>query len=118
MSYQGQERRKYQRINKKFIVTYKHADQVDAYDITQTKNVSLGGMLISTHLNFKPGTILALETNLPFINEKIVIYAKVIESKEIVKDLVYDTRLCFEELEERSKVSLEKAINFYLNPKG
>ncbi|MEW5757883.1 MAG: PilZ domain-containing protein [Candidatus Omnitrophota bacterium] len=117
MTYSGPDRRKHERISKKFIVTYKVRDEMNNYDITQTKNVSLGGMLISTNRSFKSGTILSLETRLPFVPDKIILYAKVIESKEVVEGLIYDTRLCFQELDKQSKESLEKAVSFYLKPK-
>lgn len=114
MEYTGQERRKYPRINARFIVSYRILEDIDAVDISQTKNLSLGGMLLTTNRQFTPGTNLALEIRLPFDPHPIILVGKVIESREITKDLIYDTRLSFLSVDEKHKNIIGQTVNFYL----
>ncbi len=114
MSYTGPERRKYPRATSRFVVSYRIYENMDAIDISQTKNVSLGGMLLTTNRQFEKGVVLAIQIRLPFVFEPINMLGKVIESKEVVKDLIYDTRLTFLELDERVKKNLGTAVDFYL----
>lgn len=114
MEYTGPERRKYPRINARFIVSYRILGDMDAVDISQTKNLSLGGMLLTTNRQFESGTNLALEIRLPFDPHPIILVAKVIESREITKDLIYDTRLSFLSVDEKHKNIIGQTIDFYL----
>jgi c-di-GMP-binding flagellar brake protein YcgR len=113
MSYPGPERRKQPRINGRFIVSYRILEETDnTIDISQTRNLSLGGMLLTTNRNFNPGTSLAIEIRLPFDPHPIMLIGKVIESREITKDLIYDTRMQFLAVDERHKsvISRQSAI--------
>lgn len=71
-------------------------------------------MLLTTNRHFSQGTHLALEIRLPFDPYPIIIVSKVIESKEITKDLIYDTRLAFLTVDERHKKVLGETITYYL----
>lgn len=114
MSYSGPERRKNPRIQGRFIVSYRILDEIDAADITQTKNLSMGGMLLTTNTHFKPGTNLALEIRLPFDPYPIMLIGKVLESNEITKNLIYDTRLMFLAVDEKHRKVMNDTINYYL----
>jgi len=114
MAYQGAERRKHQRIAGRFIVSYRILDEVDNADISQTKNLSLGGMLLTTNRQFQAATKLALEIRLPFDPDPIMLIAKVIESEEITKNLIYDTRLNFLAVDERHRKSMDETVDYYL----
>ncbi|MEW6170625.1 MAG: PilZ domain-containing protein [Candidatus Omnitrophota bacterium] len=118
MSYPGVERRKHPRVNGRFVVSYRVYEEIDNIDISQTKNVSLGGMLLTTNRKFHPGTLLAIEIRLPFVSEKIHLIAKVLESKEIIKDLIYDTRLNFIEFNDVCKKALDETVAYYLKKKS
>ena len=67
MRYSGPERRQSQRIHGRFIVSYRILEDASALDITQTKNISLGGMLLTTNRAFSRGTKLGIEIRLPFL---------------------------------------------------
>ncbi len=95
MGFEGIEKRRLPRVKGHFIVSYRIMEEADNVDITQTKNISLGGMLLTTNRFFHPGTSLAVEIRLPFETHPIMLIGKVIESSEISKDLIYDTRLEF-----------------------
>ena len=114
MAYSGPERRKYARITGRFIVAYRVIEEVDNVDITQTKNISLGGMLLTTNRQFRPGTNLSLEIRLPFDPDPIRIIARVLESKEITKNLIYDTRLMFLTIDEKHVKVISETVDYYL----
>ncbi len=98
--YGGPERRRYKRIDVNFIVSYRIKREKDNSDLSQTKNVSEGGMLLTTNRKFEKGVRLAMFIRFPFIPQKIEIEGEVIDSKEVVKDVIYETRLRFFGLEE------------------
>jgi len=114
MNYTGPERRRHPRVNARFIVSYRILDEVDKLDITQTKNLGLGGMLLTTNKQFGIGTNLALEIRLPFDPNPIMIIAKVLESREISKDLIYDTRLIFLAVDEKHRKVIEETVDYYI----
>jgi len=114
MNYTGPERRKHPRISARFIVSYRVMEEEDAIDISQTKNMSLGGMLLTTNRKFKSGTTLALEIRLPFDPNPIMVIGKVVESREIIKDLIYDTRLSFLAVDEKHRKAIGDTVDYYL----
>ena len=115
MVYNGPERRKHPRINGRFIVSYRILDDAENLDITQTKNICLGGMLLTTNVMFGKGTHIAVEIRLPFENNPILLIGKVIESTEITKDLIYDTHLEFIAVDENHRSIINKTVDFYTN---
>ena len=114
MAYSGQERRKNPRISARFIVSYRIVEETDNIDVSQTKNVSLGGMLLTTNRAFQPGVNLALEIRLPFDPNPIMLIGKVMESREIIRDLIYDTRLQFLAIDDNHKDMINKTVDYYL----
>lgn len=114
MVYAGPERRKHPRISARFIVSYRILEESNNVDVSQTKNLSLGGMLLTTNKNFVSGTNLAIEIRLPFDPNPIMLMAQVIESREIIKDLIYDTRLQFLGVDERHRDIINKTVDYYL----
>ncbi|MDP8260342.1 MAG: PilZ domain-containing protein [Candidatus Gygaella obscura] len=102
-----------------FIVTYKNSSLADSeIDVSQTKNIGRGGMLLSTTKQLEQGTVLTLEVRLPFNKEPIHFMAEVLDSKEVIRGLSYDTRLKFVNMDESQKQSLEITLNNYLNTGG
>jgi len=113
MGYVGPERRRHQRVSGRFIVSYRIIEPDDVRDISQTKNISLGGMLLTTNRHFEIGTNLALEIRLPFDPSPLMIMAKVAESKEITKNIIYDTRLVFLAVDEKHRKTIQETISYY-----
>jgi hypothetical protein len=113
MAYQGVERRKADRVKANFIVSYRVLDEINNMDITQTKNLGLGGMLLTTSRMFDVGTNLAIEIRLPFERSPIMLIGKVIDSTEITKDLIYDTRLEFMAIDENHRAIIGKTVTYY-----
>ncbi len=114
MNYAGPERRKHPRVMGRFIVSYRILEEIDNADLSQTKNISLGGILLTTNRQFSPGTHLALEIRLPFDPNPIMLIGKVLESKEITKHLIYDTRLQFLAIDEKHRSILNETVEYYL----
>lgn len=114
MKYVGAERRKHPRVNARFIVSYRVMEERNNVDMTQTKNLSLGGMLLTTNRKFNPGTNLAIEIRLPFDPMPIMLIGKVLESKEVTRDLIYDTRLTFLAVDERHRKVMQETVDYYL----
>ena len=114
MAYGGLERRRHPRLDKTFIVSYRVYEEVDNYDLTQTKNLSVGGMLLTTNRSFSPGTILAVDIRLPFLMEPLNLKGRVVRSKQVVKNLIYDTHLEVIDIDEETKETINKTIVFHL----
>ena len=114
MTTQGTDKRKHPRVMAHFIVSYRILDENDLRDITQTKNISLGGMLLTTNRQFNAGTNLALEIRLPFDPNPIILVGKVIESKQITKNLIYDTRISFLAIDEKHRAVIGETVSCYL----
>lgn len=114
MTYIGSEKRRFPRITGRFIVSYRILDEADNIDTSQTKNVSLGGMLLTTNRKFDSGTKLALEIRLPFDPDPIMLIANVLDSKEISSNLIYDTRLMFLTVDKRHRKVINETVDYYL----
>jgi len=114
MAYTGPERRKHPRIGSRFIVSYRIWEGNDDIDISETKNLSSGGMLLTTNIKFAVGTKLALEIRLPFEPRPIMLVGEVEESREVKKGLIYDTRLMFLSVDEAHKKTITDTITYYL----
>ena len=112
--YTGVEKRKYPRANGRFIVSYRVIPSNSNNDISQTKNLSLGGMLLTTNCQFPIGTKLALEIRLPFDPDPIMIIANVLQSIEISKGVIYDTRLGFLAVDEKHRNVINETVSYYL----
>ncbi|MBU1112606.1 MAG: PilZ domain-containing protein [Candidatus Omnitrophica bacterium] len=112
--YQGSERRKHSRVDANFVVSYRIKEVVDGYDLTQTKNVSQGGMLLTTNRLFNKGTFLAMTIRFPLIPQKIEVTGEVVGSREVVRDLIYETRIRFTDLDEEFFQKLGEFIKEHL----
>ena len=99
-TYNGEERRKHLRMNANFVVNYRIKNIPDDYDLSQTKNASAGGILITTNKLFDKGLCLAMTIRLPLLPKKIEVTGLVVDSKEVVRDLIYETRIEFMDLDE------------------
>ncbi|MFH1198869.1 MAG: PilZ domain-containing protein [Candidatus Omnitrophota bacterium] len=114
MSYEGPEKRKYTRAKGTFIVSYRVLEEENNIDVTQTKDLSLGGMYLTTSRFFKIGTQLAIEIRLPFDPHPIQLVGRVVNSRVITKDLIYDTRLEFLQVDEHHKKSISNTVEHYI----
>jgi len=114
MTYKGPERRRYPRIHRNFVVSYRVYGDPDNVDISQTKNLGEGGMLLTTNRPFVRGTILAIEIRLPFMDTPIRLLGRILESKEIIPNLIYETRLNFSYMDEHSKDFVKSTVSYFI----
>ncbi|MGD9014565.1 MAG: PilZ domain-containing protein [Candidatus Omnitrophota bacterium] len=117
MVYSGPERRKFIRAEHRFVVSYRVLEEKGNVDISQTKNLGLGGMWLTTNRKFGIGAKLALEIRLPFDPDPIELVASVVESKEVVGNLIYDTHLAFLSVDEKHKKIIGDTVDEYLEKK-
>lgn len=96
--YDGPERRKYLRLDANCVVSYKRKQFVELFNMSQTQNVSQGGAIITTDKPFDKGMQLSIMIKFPFLTENLKITGEVVDSKEIVKDNIYETRVKFLDL--------------------
>ena len=115
--YTGPERRKTARAEFRFVVSYRVLEEEDNADITQTKNIGLGGMWLTTNRKFAIGAKLALQIRLPFDPNPIMLIGSVVESKEVVNNLIYDTHLAFLAVDEKHQKAISKVVDGYLKKK-
>lgn len=99
-AYNGEEKRKHPRMKANFIVSYRIGENPEGRGLTQTKNISRGGMLLATNKVFEKGTCLVIVIKLPFVSRKIEVMGEVIASKEVIKNLLYETRVKLLDLDE------------------
>ncbi len=115
----GKERRRYERIKKSFILSYFDlAKPTEKFEITQLKNISLGGMCFVTTRSFEPPTKLAVELKTPYIAGTTYLEGVVLQSHEKMKDAIYETRLEFKNLDTEARIVLEKLMEFFITSKG
>lgn len=112
------ERRKCERIKKSFILSYYDlATPGHKVEITQLKNISLGGMCFVTTRGFDPATKLGVELKTPYLAGTTYLEGTVLQSHEKMKGTIYETRLKFECLDTEAKLLLEKLMQFFVNTK-
>jgi hypothetical protein len=75
-------------------------------------------MLFTTNRFFEKGSSLALRIRLPFESNPVEIAAKVVDSREIVKNLIYDTRIEFFPDKEKQNGAMKQTVDYYLKKKG
>ena len=114
-SWGKEERRNYTRVERSFIVSYfDKNDPQTKHNISQIKNMSLGGICFVTSQLYAPGTKLGIELRTPFIVDAIEIQGTVLESKEKIPGILCETRLKFEELNPDTTSILKKIVETFL----
>jgi hypothetical protein len=108
--YAGDERRKNPRLNANFVISYRIKQHQGTYDLSQSKNVSKSGILLTTNKAFESGTHLAMTIRFPFVPQRIEVVGEVIDSREVVKNLIYETRIIFQDLDSKFMEELGEFI--------
>lgn len=113
MAYTESERRRYPRLNQHFLVRYWMLGGVDETDLCQVRDISLGGIRLTTGKPFENGAKLVLKIRLP--GGEIMPTGRVLESRQFVKAMpVCDTRLEFSEINESERKTLGDTLDNYL----
>ena len=110
MLYLGQEKREYPRLAHAFLVYYSSVLGSEGFDLTQAKNISAGGLLITTSRLLEKGSGLSLKIRLPG-NSYINPTAKVIDSyPSRLGASFYDSRLQFSSINEEDRNAISQVI--------
>ena len=113
------ERRLYKRIKKHFILSYFELSNPSVrYDASQLKNISLGGMCFITAQPFNTGIRLGIELKTPFMAELTHLEGVVMGSNEKLKNIIYETRLKFENLTPQAEFVISKLIQYFEKETG
>ena len=113
MGHKEEEKRKYPRIDKHFVVSYRKSDQEKIIDISQTKNLSLGGLLLTTLEQFDAGAQLIVSLKVPSIADPIEINAKVVSCNKSGAGTIYETRLEFINVDEKHAEAIKQVVEQY-----
>ena len=110
------ERRRYARIKKNFILTYVDKNRPeDRYEITQLKNISLGGMCFVTSRELPKGTSIEVELKTPYLSDTTVLQGIVVGCNTKAPNMIYETRLKFDNLSTECEFLLNKLIEYFAN---
>ncbi len=107
------ERRKHARVDRNFILTYvdKKSPNVKN-EITQVRNISRGGMCFVATRSFDISMVLMIEMRTPFTTGSVHLEGVVLESRERIKNLIYDVRLQFQNLQPLAEEILGKIEHY------
>ncbi len=113
------EKRKYPRIDKHFMLSYFDLnDPLVKHNASQLKNIGLGGLCLITSKSFSTGTRLGIELKTPFLSEFIHLKGTVLESKEKIRNIIYETRVQFDDIPLAAHAVLSKLIEHFRNEKA
>ncbi len=109
-----EERRQYLRIQKHFILSYYDIDDPSTkHDITQLKNISLGGMCFVASHYYKPGIKIAIDLKTPYLAGTVHLTGVVLQSHEKITNILYEIRMAFHQLNPQSEFVLNKIVEYY-----
>lgn len=93
--YSGIDKRSFPRLEANFVVSYRIKEISLDYDLSQTKNISRGGLMLTTNRKLEQGAKLAITIRFPFTPKRLEVIGEVVDSKEVAKGLIYETRVKF-----------------------
>ena len=108
------ERRRHIRIKRNFIISFydKHEPSLK-HEVSQIKNISLGGACIITSRYYRPATKIGVELKTPYLTGTVHFDGTVLDSHEKVANLLYETRLVFENLKPQAEFVLNKIVEYF-----
>ncbi len=92
------DRRRHVRRKISLMVRYHPREVTTGYDITQTRDLSQGGMLVTTAMAFAKGARLTVRLTLPAPRPRVPATVEAVDSREVVENLIYETRVRFIDL--------------------
>ena len=94
--FKGNDRRKFVRIKKNYILSYYAKDNPSRkFDVTQLQNISRGGMCFLSTANYSLSTELAVELKTPYLADVVYFEGVVLGCREKVVNMIYEVRLEF-----------------------
>lgn len=114
--YNGSEKRRHKRLDAHFVVSYRATDPISDFDLSQTKDISQGGVFITTSKKFEKGAGLAMIIRIPFAPYKIELIGQVVGSEG--KGSNYQTHVMFKDADQDFIKNIESFIEEQLKRKG
>ena len=113
MNHPSNERRKYLRIYRNFIMSYhEKGKSIIKHNVYQVNNVSKGGLSFSSTHPLKQGVVLTVDLKTPFIANTIRLEGVVLGCIEKIPEMIYEIRLQFQETSEEVLAVLEKIESY------
>ncbi len=112
----NEERRRYQRIEKHFIISYyEQSDPEKKHHISQIKNISLGGMCFVATRSFEKMSKISIELKTPYLDDTVHLEGVVLNSIEKIPNLFFEIHMAFEKPSPEARMILEKTISYFKN---
>jgi len=106
------ERRKFKRISGNYIVSYAPIRGEDLkFDVSQTKDLSEGGLLFISDRQFEKDIVLKIKLRLPEFSDYVIIKAQVIDSIQLSKGIMHETRVKFVDVEQKVKEAIRRLVD-------
>jgi len=107
------ERRKFKRINRSYIVSYAHLEGEELkFDVSQTKNLSEGGLLFIADRAFEKDVMLKIKLRLPEFSDYVAVKAQVVASQRLAKGMMYGVRVKFVDMEQNVRDSIKRLAGY------
>lgn len=108
------EKRKYKRITKPLILSYfDKTSPTQKKEITQVRNISLGGICFVSTVKLIPSTTIGLEIKTPFLADSVYVEGHLLSSNDRVPNMLYENRVEFKSISPESKIVIEKLIHHF-----
>ncbi len=113
------DRRKYIRIPYEAVIRYKARPQKEpkkkVFSDACSKNISTGGILMTTKEHYPFGTILEVELDVPSLDgySTVTILGQVVRTTEIQKGKMYENGISFYKIDEQDEELLEQFLEFF-----
>ena len=103
------ERRRFKRIDGNYVVSYAYLEGEGLkFDVSQTKNLSEGGLLFIADRAFERDSILKIKLRLPEFSDYVIVKVKVITSHKLTKGMMYGVSARFIEVEQNVKDAIKR----------
>ncbi len=113
MNKPSDERRKYLRIYRNFIMSYhEKGKSTISHNVSQVNNVSKGGLNFSSTYPLKQGLVVTVDLKAPFIADPIRLEGVVLECREKIPEMIFEIRLQFQEVPQQVLTVLEKIESY------
>jgi hypothetical protein len=106
------ERRKFKRISRNYVISYVPIKSEDLkYDLSQTKNLSEGGLLFISDRKFEKDIILKIKLRLPQFTDYVIVQAQVIDSIQVGTGTMCKTRVKFIDVDQKIKEAIRNLVD-------
>ena len=114
-SWDQKERRQYIRIQKPLFISYMlEHDPLKKREVTQLKNLGMGGMCFLSNTKLEAQSHITIEFKAPHFAETTVIQGVILESQEKISNMIYENRVSFEKLQAGESFILKQVIETFL----